>query len=734
METYRLLQFYTLALVLVALTNNVCAAEDKLLHSAYFRHENTVHVTQQSWVISFKLDFTPYREGYDGLAAVYTQLAHHHEQLRGVQVYENDTDTVSVKVYQALQQQQDEELADLWSLMGEISRSVQRLGPLVTRLATWNTERNKRALLPFVGNILGALFGTATSSDVREIKRYLNVLADSDTQIRHVLQKTITVLNHTYMGTIGNRQAINDLIEVNDGLNRRVSTLSGEIKGLLLSFKHFALRYLQIQQQTSMIYRSATQFLAKLDKFKFMIDAAIGGSVSQDMIPPPVLRMILRDVRGHLKANLEIPFPPNEPLEQYYKLLKSSVVPLEDGLLVFTTIPLRDTISEFDVYAIQSIPIPYQDSNIVTSYQFMEKFMAISLDRTKVTFLNEIEMTICTHETLQFCPIKSPVYKIAALSNNCVLALFLERDNIWELCTAVVTTASTPTPSAISIGQGQWVISTKTPLTFTKVCEPSGIPTRVTVQPPMGLVSLGEGCQASSEFIILPSEVSLKSSYQLDRVNFSIPKLMKIWNPVDTLMNQSMIKIPHKLKKIVSVQPSMDSLMQQLQQELPLMEMPMSPWEIASIVLSVCGGIICIIIGVYCWYHKRFQRRIMERRSKGQCVRFAKDGNDASHSRAVAVLGGGGIYPRCNVGTTCNEKRDEYGGNAVRNHPNRVYEMVDLHDDDVTTFDGATGDISERDGTKQKKPSISPLHDAQYGQEMSVGCVVRDSRRNVEGN
>ena len=198
-------------------------------------------------------------------------------------------------------------------------------------------------------------------------------------------------------------------------------------------------------------------------------------------------------------------------------------------------------------------------------------------------------------------------------------------------------------------------------------------------------------------------------------------------------MKQSMIKIPHKLKKIVSVQPSMDSLMMQLQQELPLMEMPMSPWKIASIVLSICGGIICAIIGVYCWYHKRFQKRIMERRSKGQCVRFAKDDNDTSHSRAVAVLGGGRDYPRCNVGITCDEKRDEYGGNAVRYHPNTAYEMVELHDDDVTTLDGATGDISEKDGTKQKKPSVSQLHDSQRGQEMSVGYVVRDSRRKNRG-
>ena len=59
--------------------------------------------------------------------------------------------------------------------------------------------------------------------------------------------------------------------------------------------------------------------------------------------------------------------------------------------------------------------------------------------------------------------------------------------------------------------------------------------------------------------------------------------LMKIWKPVDELLRQSIIKIPHKLKKIVLVQPSMDDLMTQLQQELPLFNVSMSLWQIASI-------------------------------------------------------------------------------------------------------------------------------------------------------
>ena len=71
--------------------------------------------------------------------------------------------------------------------------------------------------------------------------------------------------------------------------------------------------------------------------------------------------------------------------------------------------------------------------------------------------------------------------------------------------------------------QGQWVISTNTPLIFTKVCGPTSDPSRVTIRPPMGLITLNQGCQASSDYKILPTEVKLKSAFTLNRINLIIP-------------------------------------------------------------------------------------------------------------------------------------------------------------------------------------------------------------------
>ena len=721
MEPHRVFRLCMLLLFIVAVT----AEEDKLFHSAYFRHENKVHVTQQSWVVSFVLEFEQYSQGIEELRTVYVQLANEYKELEAVQIHENDTDSVSAQVYEALLAQQAQECEVLKQSVREAALQVLRLDPLNKR----ENGRMKRSLLPFVGNILGALFGTATTSDVREIRRYLDILANSDSQIRHVLQKAVTVLNHTNMGMIENRQTVNELIEVSDGLRQQIQNMKSDVRYLLLSFKHFTLRYLQIQQQMSIVYKAINDFRAKLDSFELMVGAALQGRVTPTMIPPPMLRHILNDIRGHLKSNLELPFSPTEPLDQYYRLLKCSVVPANDGLMVITTIPLRDTVAEFDVYAIQSIPIPYQNSEIITRYQVDEKFMAISVDRTKVTFLNAMEMTICTHEALQFCPIKSPIYKIAALKKNCALALFLEKDNVQKVCSAIVTTYTTPSPSAVSLGQGQWVISTNTQLTFTKVCD-SGEPSRVNVEPPMGLITLAQGCQASSEYIILPTEVNLKSSFTPDRINFSIPKLMKIWQPADKLMKESMVKIPQKLKQLASVQPSMDMLMYQLRQELPSMsDDSMGCWEYVVITAAACLVIILTAVVAYCCYMERFPK--INRKPKiskpfNTRVRFYEGNVMPSHSSAARVLGNGGN--QTSTGNGIPDENDDDGTCSVELHDNEMYGKVSL---DTIIEEGACAsapplELSKEGESRQKKSLLPHPYKSQSRQTVSVNCLVRE--------
>ena len=95
---------------------------------------------------------------------------------------------------------------------------------------------------------------------------------------------------------------------------------------------------MQVQQQIVIVYPAIDNFRTKLGNFKMMVDATLEGRVTPIMTPPPLLRHILNDVQ---RSNLELLFLPTELLDQYYRLLKCSVVPVESGLLAITTVFMK---------------------------------------------------------------------------------------------------------------------------------------------------------------------------------------------------------------------------------------------------------------------------------------------------------------------------------------------------------------------------------------------------------
>ena len=56
-------------------------------------------------------------------------------------------------------------------------------------------NRSKRSLLPFLGDFMGTLFGTATKSDMRKVKTALTKLQGAQKQLDHIVANSITLLN-----------------------------------------------------------------------------------------------------------------------------------------------------------------------------------------------------------------------------------------------------------------------------------------------------------------------------------------------------------------------------------------------------------------------------------------------------------------------------------------------------------------------------------------------------------
>ena len=217
---------------------------------------------------------------------------------------------------------------------------------------------------------------------------------------------------------------------------------------------------------------------------------------------------------------------------------------------------------------------------------------------------------------------------------------------------------------------------------------------------------------------------------------------MKIWQPAEKLIQESLIKIPRKLKQLTFVQPSMDLLMSQLRQELPKMGDDTIEWWIYVLIgVAICAGIILITIVVYCFYVKGFLK--MKRNSlatpkigtpynpRGRFdTSLARRIVMPSHSSAARMLGNNGNLMRTSNGIP-SENFDVNVDDACSTemHGNGLYVMLPTDVDDracTPLCASAPVNFSKNGGARQKEPVLPHPRDSQPRQKVSVNCLVRE--------
>ena len=95
--------------------------------------------------------------------------------------------------------------------------------PFFNGKSQWNTH-HKRSLLPFLGDALGWLTGTATTKDVNSIKTRVNKLVTQSSQ-QDTLVHIVSIINVTQYVVQANRQSINILMNKVDETSHDINNL-----------------------------------------------------------------------------------------------------------------------------------------------------------------------------------------------------------------------------------------------------------------------------------------------------------------------------------------------------------------------------------------------------------------------------------------------------------------------------------------------------------------------------
>ena len=157
----------------------------------FVKHSATTYTSESRWLAAFPLDLNIYKTRIK-------TLAHHLDDITEFALH---CKTLIAK--HGREEHYDPIIDLIWNQIRFAKEKVKKLDldamEIIGALKANSTKdgREKRSLLPFLGNILNQITGVATEKDVENINLHIKTLAQEDIEITNIVQESITVVNAT---------------------------------------------------------------------------------------------------------------------------------------------------------------------------------------------------------------------------------------------------------------------------------------------------------------------------------------------------------------------------------------------------------------------------------------------------------------------------------------------------------------------------------------------------------
>ena len=277
---------------------------------------------------------------------------------------------------------------------------------------------------------------------------------------------------------------------------------------------------------------------------------------------------------SYLLESFSLPSDPTTELWNYNKILSCHTLLDMNRIVVAMSIPLLDYDSNFQIFKPFNLPIPVNlnssddRSFSMLAYSNIEaKPIGVNVQKTKYILLNDEGLDKCIQPGVNYCNIKSPIYRIN-LSKLYIVALFM-KDNalIKENCKNTIP-LNALSLMAEYISDGTWVVVTNTPLRMTIDCESISDNKEIIIKPPVDLLRLNTSCSANDDclsllpFYHLETQVYIDEPYDKFIKNYNWT-YSNTWNDFHKCVpNFNYKDLPKELSAIESI--SMDSLISEL--------------------------------------------------------------------------------------------------------------------------------------------------------------------------
>ena len=199
---------------------------------------------------------------------------------------------------------------------------------------------HRRSLLPFLGDALRWLTGTATTKDINSIKTQINQLIMTQSSQQETLVDVISILNITRYAAQVNRHGINILMDAAEAISYDINNLYNLTASLATSISFHQL-ILHIRSVFANL-RDSLNYIQMVSAHTMdYINAAASGTLSPHILPVMDLQKMLLHISDTLPSMLHLPVSPDDTLH-FYRYLFMHILIENKQFLLLIDVPIQD--------------------------------------------------------------------------------------------------------------------------------------------------------------------------------------------------------------------------------------------------------------------------------------------------------------------------------------------------------------------------------------------------------
>ena len=211
--------------------------------------------------------------------------------------------------------------------------------------------------MPFLGDALRWLTGTATTKDINSIKTQINKLIMTQSSQQETLVHVISILNITRYVAQVNRHSINIIMDAAEATSHDINNLYNLTTSLATSISFHQL-ILYIRSVLASLHDSLNYIQMVSAHTMDYINTATSGTLSPHILPVIDLQKILLHVSDTLPPTLHLPVSPDDTLH-LYRYLCTHVLLEDKQFLLLIDVPIWDRSGQITIHEVLTLSISH---------------------------------------------------------------------------------------------------------------------------------------------------------------------------------------------------------------------------------------------------------------------------------------------------------------------------------------------------------------------------------------